>query len=50
MMDYENRPCPHCGSHHLIYNQYIGDSRCETCGEWECEETEEQESETSEAH
>ncbi len=42
MMDYSENPCPHCSAHTLIYHQYIADSRCETCGEWEAEEREEE--------
>ena len=35
MLDYEIRACRSCGSHLLIYHQYIGDARCEGCGDWE---------------
>lgn len=40
MMDYIEHPCPNCGAHLLIYHQYIGDARCEGCGEWEQDEPE----------
>ena len=35
MMEYENTRCRHCEEQTLIYHQYIGDSHCETCGEWQ---------------
>ena len=38
MMDYENTRCRHCEEQTLIYHQYIGDARCETCGEWQEDE------------
>ena len=38
MMDYETEPCGHCGESLVIYHQYIGDGRCEGCGEWRNDE------------
>ena len=29
--------CVHCGSHEVTYHQYIGDSYCSECGEWQTE-------------
>lgn len=40
MLEYQDRPCPHCSEYTLVYHQYIGDSHCESCGEWETEEEE----------
>lgn len=37
MMNYLEEPCPHCGKTLLIYHQYIGDAKCEGCGEWQDE-------------
>ena len=38
MMDYQDTPCKYCHELTLIYHQYIGDARCESCGEWQQEE------------
>lgn len=40
MLDYEDEPCRHCGALKVIYHQYIGDARCESCGRWAGEEDE----------
>ena len=29
--------CDFCGSHEVTYHQYIGDSYCSDCGEWQSE-------------
>ena len=29
--------CVFCGSHEVTYHQYIGDSYCSECGEWQSE-------------
>lgn len=35
MMDYQENPCINCKEKSVIYHQYIGDSCCEACGEWQ---------------
>lgn len=30
----ENK-CKFCGSGELVYHQYIGDSKCQSCGSWQ---------------
>lgn len=27
--------CIHCGESSVIFHQYIGDGKCEDCGEWQ---------------
>lgn len=38
MLDYSEHPCVHCGEHTVVYLQYIADSVCESCGQWELED------------
>lgn len=30
--------CIHCDSMAVIFHQYIGDGKCEDCGEWQADE------------
>ena len=27
--------CQFCGSHEVVFDQYIGDAYCEACGRWQ---------------
>lgn len=40
MLDYQSYPCVYCDKATLIYNQYVGDDYCESCGEWQADEEE----------
>ena len=32
--------CLYCGSHEVVFMQYIGDAKCQECGKWQLEEGE----------
>ena len=38
MLDYEEAECVYCDEHAVIRHQYVGDARCESCGEWQEED------------
>lgn len=33
--------CIHCGSNEVVFMQYVGDGKCQSCGEWQTAEEEE---------
>jgi len=35
MLDYSDTECIHCQEKTVVYLQYVGDAKCESCGEWQ---------------